>query len=150
MKIHLATPLFALFLACAPARGPAPSVADDDLAYRFSGKTVLFYDPSHGNQVEYYDPIGRCYLWYPTNNVALAGEWRTEGPNICFRYGDNTYNPVTGDHGGSWDCSSIEQQASTVVDAVPGDAFGLSSEDIPFRLPAHPRFRSVSAVRAAP
>jgi hypothetical protein len=104
---------------------------------------VLFYDPSHGNQLEYYAPNGRCYLWYPGNRGVVAGEWRAEGEYICFRYGANTYNPVTGEHGGEWERTLLERWGTNIVDAAAGDVCGLATGRLPYNLPRHPGFESV-------
>jgi len=118
--------------------------------FSHSNKTVLFYDSSHGNQIEYYDPSGRAFLWYPGNRVIVPGEWRVDGQDICFRYGMNTYNAVTGERGGTWSRSPLRQWTSDVVDSATGDAFGLATGEIPFHLRRHPRFGSIAEVKAEP
>jgi hypothetical protein len=123
---------------------PRVSAADDERSsFKYRGKTVLFYDPSHGNQLEYYDPNGRCYLWYPGNRGVVAGEWRVEGEYLCFRYGTNTYNPVTREHGGDWERTLLRRWGTDIVDAAPGDVCGLATERIPYCLSRHPAFQSV-------
>jgi hypothetical protein len=124
-------------------RPPWRQTDDEPTFFRYSGKTVLFYDPSHGNQIEYYDPGGRCYLWYPGNRAVVAGDWRMEGEFLYFRYGTNTYNPVTNLQGGDWEQTLLRKWARTIVDAAPGDIFGLATGCIPCRLFPQPRLRSV-------
>ncbi|WP_437727553.1 SEC-C domain-containing protein [Sorangium sp. So ce861] len=127
--------------AAQPRPGSSPG-SDDPASFPFTGKTVLYYDPSHGNQIVYFGRNGRCYLWYPGNRVILVGEWRVEGDTFCARYGTNVYNPVTRERGGSWERRPIREAGDTATDSVPGDIYGLTT-GFPFILPAHPQFRSV-------
>lgn len=106
------------------------------------GKTLLFYEPSHGNQLEYLDPNGRCYLWYPGNPIVLRGLWKADEGSIYFRYGINTYNPVTGVVGGTWEGCRIELWSLSIVDTEPGDPLKLISR-LPYVLDRHPALRSV-------
>ncbi|WP_437727554.1 SEC-C metal-binding domain-containing protein [Sorangium sp. So ce861] len=130
-----------------PPAQPRPGTSDrsdERAAFPFSGKTVLFYEPSHGNQIEYYDRNGRCYLWYPGNRIILAGEWRVDGEDLCFRYAVKAHNPVTGKRTDAWEWerTPLRRWGSTVTDSAPGDVYGLAT-GFPFILPAHPKFRSV-------
>ena len=53
------------------------------------------------------DPVdGKAYLWYPGNQRIVVGEWKTQADprgqsytQLCYRYGPNTYNPVTRSRG---------------------------------------------------
>lgn len=146
--------------ACAPTEASIPVSSPGDetkslspennFAAQYGGKTVLYYEDSHGNQIEYYDTRGASYLWYPGNRRVVAGEWRAEGASVCFRPGENTYNPVTREHGRSWHCSSFSDLTGDIVDSVTGDLFNLVSGEIPYNLPAHPKFRALSEVNATP
>jgi hypothetical protein len=123
MRILLAA--LALLLTLGPA-GAAPKLA---------GQTVMTYDPGHGTQVEYYDKSGGTWLWYPGNKVILPGRWKLEGANICFAYGENTYNPVTGQSGGGFECMPQKLWAKAVVEQQAGDLFGLENrKKVPFVL----------------
>lgn len=115
--------------------------------FPFADKTLLFYDPSHGNQIEYFAPDGKCYLWYPGNKRALPGHWRMEGDNICFLFGSNTYNPVTGEIGGNWDKRPFNHFAKTVARTADGDVHGLATGQVPHSLQAHPALESVEAAK---
>ncbi|MFT3765155.1 MAG: hypothetical protein QM820_06515 [Minicystis sp.] len=115
--------------------------------FRFHGKTVLFYDTSHGNQVEYYGEGGRCYLWYPGNRVVLAGEWRVDEEFLYFRYGKNTYNPVTGQRGGGWERARLRGYGANVVEAVEGDPLNLADRGLPYRLLPHPPLQSIAEAK---
>jgi hypothetical protein len=111
---------------------------------------VLYYSIEHGNQIEYYDPSGWLYLWYPRNKSAVSGGWYIEGEDLYARYGPNTYNPVTRRHGGDWERSSLASMIRDVVDSVPRDVFELSTGRVPFPLRAHPAYPSIAAVKPEP
>jgi hypothetical protein len=103
-----------------------------------SGSTVMSYDALHGTQVEYLSPDGRTALWYPGNSGPVPGIWKVtasfDGPNMCFQYGENTYNPVTGQRGAAWECGDASLYLKGVAEAVDGDVFGLMQGRLPFRL----------------
>jgi len=85
----------------------------DQFKNHIAGKTALSYMPGHGNQVEYLDAEGGAHLWYPGNQRVLHGRWDVQSTNgasrICFKYGDDTYNPETGTRGGDWKCGNPQQ-----------------------------------------
>ena len=102
--------------------------------------TALGWDEFHGTQIEYLGAAGVTYLWYPGNTLALRGQWRVEdikggGTAICFRYGPNSYNPVTGSYGDQWECSPAWPSVFLKRAVVQGDIFRLSSGKVPFVLP---------------
>lgn len=116
----------ALLLAAVTAVSAAP----------LGDRTQQSYSPGHGMQIEYLAADGASWLWYPGNTKVLPGEWKTEGSDICFRYGKNTYNPVTRHKGGGWECSSLKNYNSTLVSSTKGDIFGLTGrKKVPFDLP---------------
>jgi hypothetical protein len=103
--------------------------------------TNLSYDSGHGTQVEYVAPGGSNFLWYPGNAVVLPGHWKTIGGSrkhpseICFVYGPNTYNPVTGVVGAKWECEPINLYLSLQTERAKGDVFGLAHRRaVPFVL----------------
>ena len=123
-------------IACALIFASSAALAQNAIA----GKTFRSWSPSHGSQIEYMAPGGRSYLWYPGNRVVLPGLRKTGAiqgiPAICFLYGDNTYNPVTAQPGGRWQCRPESLWARTQVEAVAGDVFSLSRRSAaPFPLP---------------
>jgi hypothetical protein len=142
-------------LGTAPIRPAEPAkVSLKQAGAQFSNKTNVGWDPRHGTQVEYTSADGKAYLWYPTNAVVLAGEWslderelrlKFEGetdirtikqPRVCFRYGANTYNPVTGHRGDGWQCTPFVAWQRGTRETRPGDPFGLARrKDAPFVLP---------------
>ncbi len=104
-------------------------------AAKYRGNTIVYFERSHGLQVEYYSKTGRAYLWYPGNRSVVAGRWqiRKKG-KICFQYGQRTYNPVTGKRGGRWECNRISSQQRAAKSFCNGDVFGLTSGKIPYKL----------------
>lgn len=106
-------------------------------AASLANKTQQSFSPGHGMQVEYLAPDGATWLWYPGNGNILGGGWKTEGADICFRYGKNTYNPVTKHEGGGWECTPLKVYNQTLVTSTKGDIFGLAGrKKVPFNLPA--------------
>lgn len=100
------------------------------------GSTMLQYLPKgwgHGTQIEYYDHEGNSYLWYPGNKQIVKGkvEFRGEPQNLqmCFKYGENTYNPLTKSGGGNWKCTSYHNYNFFMSDLQPGDSFNLAASD---------------------
>jgi hypothetical protein len=112
----------------------------------FICKTRISFTSGHGTQVTYMHPNGAVFLWYPGNTVVLPGKWQivpsgsrpqSEGQyaDICFQYGSNTYNPVTGRPGGKWECRPAHTLEHSTVDRTDGDVFGLATRTaVPFRL----------------
>ncbi|QLQ18871.1 MAG: hypothetical protein HZT43_09625 [Exiguobacterium profundum] len=104
-----------------------------------SNTTSVAWNEYHGTQIEYLAADGSTYLWYPGNAVALPGKWEIRkaehGPSICFLYGPNTFNPVTGSTGSEWDCTPQAMYLFYKTSVVKGDIFHLSSGKVPFALP---------------
>ena len=103
-----------------------------------SNSTVVSRDPNqfiqqHGTQVEYHASNGTSYLWYPGNSRVVVGNWQVQaggifGANLCYRYGANTYNPITNESGGSWNCSPA---LSSDKDILKGNPFNLKPGSVP-------------------
>jgi hypothetical protein len=99
------------------------------------GYTNMSYGQGHGTQIEYLSPGGEAYLWYPGNKGILPGKWKLEGADICFAYGGNTYNPVTGHRGGGWECMAFNLHKKTLAERAKGDIFGLAGrKKVPYDL----------------
>ena len=100
-------------------------------SHSLSNSTLVVHEPSHGTQIEYFHPGGHAFLWYPGNTGVVQGRWKLETQagrrTICFRYGPNTYNPVTRQRGGQWQCRPFRLFARGVVSACTGDVFRLSN-----------------------
>lgn len=61
---------------------------------------------------------------------------RTNHDNLCFKYTPNSYNPMTGASGTSWECTTASGFEKEVKDVVEGDVFGLAKRaNVPFSLP---------------
>ena len=107
----------------------------------YSNATVVSRSPSiifkqHGTQVEYHAPNGKAYLWYPGNSQIVVSDWEIrpsqhKNPQLCYRYGTNTYNPVTDTRGGKWECGDIRYSD---MDILRGNPFGLRPGDVPKRI----------------
>lgn len=136
------------FVSC----GPAPNVRANNPAERFNfsqtptkmrqqlaGRTAKFDEPQHGTQIEYFAPDGKAYLWYPGNLVAVPSDWKVEAKAgktvICFRYPNRSYNPVTQQFGGRWECRSSSQFGRSMTALIEGDEFNLRSGKIPKQIP---------------
>ena len=115
---------------------PNPNFAKqlDQRPLKYSNRTIVFYEPSHGTQIEYFAPDGGAFLWYPGKSRVVAGKYKLDGNKICFQYGKNTYNPVTRQAGGNWKCSPSFVHRYSGKKACSGDPFNLKTGNIPFRL----------------
>lgn len=139
--------------ACNGVRPPLDVMSDppvEETRALYSDATRITYMMGHGSQVSYSSPDGKIYLWYPGNKGIVEGTWSvnkgkeyrvesTGGPimlaenRICFKYGPNTYNPVTGQRGGGGDCMRTKAYGRYVNELRRGDVFGLSRRrEVPF------------------
>jgi hypothetical protein len=118
------------------------AASDSLLTQYLSGNTIWGIsdakDGGHGTQVEFHSKQGRVFLWYPMNTRLVTGQWevRTNSagkPNICYKYQSNSFNPMTGQLGGDWECSATNWVR--LGDAIQGDPFGLASGRLPFAIP---------------
>lgn len=113
-----------------------------EMRQQLSGRTAKFDGPGHGTQIEFFHPNGRAYLWYPGNTAVVPSEWRIEAGGttnanavICFRYPTRSYNPVTQQFGGQWECRPSTVFGLTMTALIEGDEFNLSSGRIPRTMP---------------
>lgn len=113
-----------------------------EMRQQLAGRTAKFDDPGHGTQIEFFHSNGRAYLWYPGNTAAVPSEWKIEAgasPNasavICFRYPNRSYNPVTQQFGGRWECRPSTVFGRNMTALIQGDEFNLSSGRIPRLMP---------------
>lgn len=115
---------------------------DPGLTYCTStGRTpVCHTSPGHGTQVEYFDPSGLAFLWYPGNSRPVPSRWNLQRRNgserydICFRYPSNSYNPITNTRGGQLECRDLVEFARSVKETHKGDPFNLKSGRLPHKL----------------
>lgn len=104
-------------------------------AEQVGGYTNLTHDSGHGTQIEYLSRGGKAFLWYPGNSVILEGRWKEQGADICFAYGENTYNPVTGTAGGGWECMPFRLFWGGISERMQGDVLSLEGRGaVPFKL----------------
>lgn len=102
---------------------------------QYSDVTFMHFGPGHGTQVEYLGPDGMSYLWYPGNRVVVPAPWKIRSSQMCFRYPSRSYNPVTGERGGRWECNPLSVYARTIVEQTRSDIFGLAKrKTVPFVL----------------
>jgi|TARA_R100000455_G_scaffold18414_1_gene9057 hypothetical protein len=103
-----------------------------------ANKTIRTFTGFHGNQIEYFSPKGRAFLWYPGNRGTVRSLWMLRQKDgrydICFKYPTNSYNPATKDYGGNWECQDLAIYARRVVEVSDADIFRLSTGRVPFRL----------------
>jgi len=113
----------------------APAIAEAGTIWPIDS-TNLTWDSGHGTQVEYLSAGGEAYLWYPGNKVILPGQWKAQGANLCFKYGPNTYNPVTHVYGDKWECEPKQLYTAHLFEQAKGDVFKLAGRTAaPFSLP---------------
>jgi len=102
------------------------------------GKTLKFDSAGHGTQIEYFAPDGKAYLWYPGNTRAVPSNWKVVSPTgtplVCFQYPSQSYNPVTKNFGGEWECQPNTSFAKKLSDIVEGDPFNLQSGGLPAQM----------------
>lgn len=153
-SIQVAIACFSLGLlaACQPAdpidRVTGPTVAETAAIARdpaaleryVRGNTLWSSNEppgGHGTQIEYHSPQGNVFLWYPGNARIVRGKWKIEAagdrPLLCYQYQRNSYNPVTGQMGGNWECST--QNWVHLPVAMAGDPFSLAMDKVPFVIP---------------
>jgi hypothetical protein len=107
-----------------------------------SCKTHMSFMQGHGTQVSFTAPDGKVFLWYPGNKFVMPGQWEVRShavlkstltvyAEICFRYGPNTWNPVTGVVGGAWQCMPADFLVSVTTDSAEGDLFDLRQRPVP-------------------
>lgn len=94
--------------------------------------TVHTFNPYHLNQYEYLAPDGTTALLYPGNSAPVRGYWQISGTGefdakMCFLYGRNTYNPVTRERGGRWECDGLVEYLYEAEEIYDGDVFGTRS-----------------------
>ncbi|MEP2781225.1 MAG: hypothetical protein ABJO67_20910 [Pseudoruegeria sp.] len=140
--------LMALMLAsCSPSTAVRPNSTVErfnfsqnpaEMRRQLAGRTAKFDGPGHGTQIEFFRPNGKAYLWYPGNTVAVLSEWKIEAgatsdasASICFRYPNRSYNPVTQQFGGRWECRPSTVFGRDMTALIQGDEFNLSSGRIP-------------------
>ncbi|WP_417607666.1 hypothetical protein [Primorskyibacter flagellatus] len=121
------------------AAGQVHKMAETPSAVQsFLSDTTTKSHSIHGTQIEYLAANGETFLWYPGNNRGVSGRWKLQiasyGLEICFLYGEGSYNPVTRERGGSWKCDMAAYYILKRDEIVSGNPFRLSRK-IPYVLP---------------
>ena len=114
-----------------------------------ANQTIKTYNRHFSTQVEFHSADGRTFLWFPGNRRIVRGRWKVEKQTtasfgsskkqaiafLCYKYGPNTYNPVTKQKGGKWKCIAPNLVFKTKSEKRTGDIFRLSGrESVPFVL----------------
>jgi hypothetical protein len=103
-----------------------------------SDATLVSYHRRHGTQIEYHGADGVAYLWYPGNRRLVPSRWKVEligiGNEICYKYPSSSYNPVTDERGGNWECRGVGDHVYD-NDWYEGDPFDLADGQMPGVLP---------------
>ena len=104
-----------------------------------AGTTVKGYEKLHGTQIEYLGRNGLASLWYPGNTETVPSRWKVEqaggGSEVCFKYPTRSYNPVTGEGGGFWECHPAVEYLYLHDEIREGDPLGLASGRVPYVMP---------------
>lgn len=109
---------------------------DPGVSYCLPGKYPSCHSaPGHGTQIEYFAANGMAFLWYPGNRRPVPARWKLEkqagGYDICFKYPSRSYNPITRQHGGHWQCRSFGGFAARIKEIRENDVFKLSTGRLP-------------------
>lgn len=111
------------------------SIEGADPKYPRPGFTYATSDLFYGVQVEYFAPDGKSYLWFRGNKRSVPSEWKVTqdgfARELCFRYGPNTRDAITGTRGGKWECRKMFAGDMSVVSFIPGDPFNLAKGTVP-------------------
>lgn len=144
LRLSLGALIITAVAGCQAARHSGPTEArlrametfaskpiDPDFMKAIGNLTVVSYSP-HGPQVSYREAGGQITLWYPGNTLLLKGEWKAlVSGSICYKYGANTYNPLTQSSGGLWECELLHNQVGNFRQERKGDIFGLAKRTKP-------------------
>lgn len=105
--------------------------------FRDSGQTVLLHHPEQGSQIIFMGSRGKTYLWYGGSTEVLEGRYYSgmRENTICFKYGPDRYNPVTGMPAGRSECTTRSDFNALQLQFIEGDVFNLASRSAaPFAL----------------
>ncbi|MEP2641687.1 hypothetical protein [Roseobacter sp.] len=88
--------------------------------------------------MNYIAQASKAWLWYPGNGRSLPETYKLDRVSgqaaICWQHPNNSYNPVTGQNGGSFACEPLAFASKAVVSELSGDVFDLASGQVPYRL----------------
>lgn len=103
------------------------------------GRTVHYFNPALGNQIEYTAPSGEAFLWHSRTNQLVVGIWEVteitlDLGEVCYTYLPGSFGP---DDPGSVFCFDYDRLIADIPsDGVrEGDPYDLASGTQPFPLP---------------
>ena len=97
--------------------------------FRDGGHTVLLQHPEQGAQIIFMGPRGKTYLWYGGSSEILEGRYYSgmQENTICFKYGADRYNPITGLPAGRSECTPRSGYSALLQQTIEGDVFDLAN-----------------------
>lgn len=143
---HTALPaLLALITALPATAQDAASIIE-----LICGRTVHYYNPDLGNQIEYTAADGTAYLWFTGSDKLAIGTWEVTAISldlgeVCYTYQPGSFGPLDT---GSTFCWTYQ----ALLDDIPtsgvreGDPYDLASGTAPYPLPRETPV-SVTAMR---
>lgn len=103
------------------------------------GRTVHYFNPALGNQIEYTAPNGDAFLWHSQTDQLVIGIWEVNEINldygeVCYKYLPGSFSDLDP---GSEFCFDYDALIADVpTDGVrEGDPYNLASGQMPFPLP---------------
>ncbi len=104
-------------------------------------RTLHYFDPGVGNQIEFTTADGRAYLWFNGEPDVITGTWEVLEPapgqiEICYHYDPQATTPAGQTYCHAYGTWLITIQENGIRD---GDPYGLQNGQIPFLLPRIPR-----------
>lgn len=119
---------------------------------QFLSNTTTKVWNAHGTQIEYLAADGQTFLWYPDNVAVVKGRWKLQmaryGLEMCFLYGENSLNPLTGQNGGQWECDMAAYYLLNRDEIVDGDPLNLVA-GVPFVMPRNTNISIAQAMSRA-
>lgn len=103
------------------------------------GRTVHYWDPALGNQIEYTAADGQAYVWHGDTDQLVTGTW--EVTQITLNIGEVCYVYDPGSFGSDDPGSEYCFRWDDLIEDVPsdgvreGDPYNLASGTQPFSLP---------------
>lgn len=93
------------------------------------GHTVLLQHPEQGAQIIFMGNRGKTYLWYGGSTEILEGHYYSgmREDTICFKYGADRYNPITGLPAGRSECTARSGYSALLQQTIKGDVFDLAN-----------------------
>jgi hypothetical protein len=137
-RLHLARRTTALAIAALSA---LPAQAEDaaSIIELICGRTVHYFNPALGNQIEYTAPNGEAYLWHSLTERIVIGIWEVNeiSPGVgevCYKYLPGSFSDI--DPGSEFCFDYGALVADVPADGVrEGDPYNLASGEMPFPLP---------------